>query len=103
MFGDIIFPTAIAAFAFQAAVILADEYFFHRRRFLPKWELIGHPIDTFCLLIFLIALQTLSRESVAGQLMVAVAGLVSCLVITKDEWVHKQHSTGTENWLHALL
>lgn len=27
----------------------------------------------------------------------------SCVFITKDEWVHAEHSTPGENWLHAFL
>lgn len=98
-----IFGAAIAAFVFQAVVILIDEFHFHRRRFLPRWELVGHPIDTFCLLSFFLVLTALSSEDVRVFWLASAIGLISCLVITKDEWVHKQYSSGNENWLHALL
>jgi hypothetical protein len=28
---------------------------------------------------------------------------LSCLMVTKDEFIHKTHCPGAENWLHALL
>ena len=29
--------------------------------------------------------------------------IFSCLMVTKDEFIHKEHCPGAENWLHALL
>ena len=46
----------------------------------------------------MIYLQIGSSEIVAASL-----GVFSTLIITKDEWVHKELSTGFENWLHAML
>jgi hypothetical protein len=28
---------------------------------------------------------------------------ISCILVTKDEFVHKEHCPASENWLHALL
>lgn len=100
---NILVPAAVIAFLVQAMIIIFDEFYFHRARFLPRWELVGHPIDTFCLLFFLLTIQTISRDSSMGLPAVIMTGVISCLVITKDEWVHKKHATGTESWLHALL
>jgi hypothetical protein len=87
-----------AAFFFQGLLITVDEFLCHRRRVLPKWELIGHPVDTFCLLGYFLCLKF-----VDSPLIVAALGVVSTVIITKDEWVHKELSTGFENWLHAML
>lgn len=42
---------SILPFALQALTISIDEFWFHRRRGLPIWERIGHPMDTFTILI----------------------------------------------------
>ena len=34
----------------QGLAMLVDELLFHRRRGLPRWERIGHPIDTLSVL-----------------------------------------------------
>ena len=36
----------VAPVALQGAAMLVDELLFHRARGLPKWERIGHPLDT---------------------------------------------------------
>ena len=37
----------------QALAMVFDEFYFHRKRGLPKWERLGHPIDTFFVLLSL--------------------------------------------------
>ena len=37
-------------FAVQGLAILVDEFWFHHRRGLPRWERLGHPIDTLPLI-----------------------------------------------------
>ena len=32
-----------------------------------------------------------------------IFALISCLLVTKDEFVHTEHCEGAEHWLHALL
>jgi hypothetical protein len=82
----------------QAFLMFFDEFYFHRRRDLPRWERWGHPMDTaafifpFILLIF-----------GAPLLWFSITAGFSCLFITKDEWIHRKHCSGTENWLHAVL
>ena len=41
----------IAVFGTQAALMMVDELHFHRRRGLPRWERIGHPLDTATVLV----------------------------------------------------
>src|SRR4051812_5016105 len=93
----------ILAVLVQGILIFIDEFFCHRRRDLPKWELVGHPIDTFCLMAFFTFLLVASPHETLNQFLGIGLGIVSCLIITKDEWVHKNHATAFESWLHALL
>jgi uncharacterized membrane protein SirB2 len=89
-------------FLFQGLVMGVDEFYCHRRREMRRWERVGHPLDT---LVFLSALSLLLIFQPSPKTLVAfaVASLVSCLFITKDEWQHRELCTGFENWLHALL
>jgi hypothetical protein len=89
-------------FLIQSILMFIDEFYFHHKRGLPKWERIGHPIDTlFLLLPFFIFnfLPFTKLTSIAAGILI----LISSLIIIKDEWVHKEHSSGGENALHALL
>jgi len=89
-------------FAVQALVIGFDEYYFHIKRGLPKWERIGHPIDTLTLVACL--LFVLFVPCTAGAIKVYIClGVFSCLMVTKDEWIHKHHCPPAEHWIHALL
>ena len=36
--------------ALQALAMLVDELHFHRQRGLPRWERLGHPLDTLSVL-----------------------------------------------------
>jgi hypothetical protein len=93
---------AIVVMALQATLMLVDEVRFHRRRELPRWERIGHPIDT--LSVFVCCLVTLVVEPGRPALITyAALGALSCLLVTKDELVHARHCEPFEHWLHALL
>lgn len=82
--------------------MLVDELHFHRARGLPRWERIGHPIDTLSVLACWCL--ALSLDPGLGQLRLYVAvACVSCLLVTKDELVHAEHCQPLEHWLHALL
>jgi 2-polyprenyl-6-hydroxyphenyl methylase / 3-demethylubiquinone-9 3-methyltransferase len=92
----------VAAVAAQGLALLADEVC-HRRRGLPRWERIGHPIDTASVaacLVWLLAMPPGDTAAVPGY--VALAAL-SCLLVTKDEAVHARECTAREHWLHAVL
>lgn len=94
---------AVLAFFAQSVIIALDEWLCHARRRLPLWELIGHPLDTLFLIAFFTAMAGLPSDGETARGLVLVLALLSCLIITKDEWVHTELSTGFENWLHALL
>jgi hypothetical protein len=89
-------------FVLQAAFILFDEIFFHIRRGLPKWERIGHPIDTLSFIICVMTTQFFPC-STPNLLWYVVLSLASCLLITKDEFVHKHHCPASEQWLHSIM
>jgi hypothetical protein len=89
-------------FVLQSILIGIDEWYFHIKRGLPKWERIGHPIDTLTLIACLVIPFILPFSKNALVLFIALSAL-SCLMVTKDEFVHKHHCPAAENWLHALL
>ena len=79
-----------------------DEGYFHYERGLPKWERIGHPLDTaslwLCMGIALFAPFSSTALKVYGAF-----AILSCIMVTKDEFTHKHHCRASENWLHAFL
>jgi hypothetical protein len=86
----------------QAVCMLVDELHFHRARGLPRWERIGHPLDTLSVLAcYGLALSLVPRTANLG-FYVALAFL-SCLLVTKDELVHAERCQPLEQWLHAVL
>lgn len=95
------FVLAIPA-ALQGAAMLWDEAVFHRRRGLPRWERVGHPLDTLSLLVCLLWAL---REPFETRSLYAYAALAvfSCLLVTKDELVHAERCSPGEHWLHSLL
>lgn len=93
---------ALIPFALQALAIGVDEVYFHWKRGLPKWERLGHPMDTLSLLTCLGMVIFIPFSIFALQIYCALA-VLSCFMVTKDEFVHKEHCCGAENWLHALL
>ena len=82
--------------------MLIDEFYFHWQRGLPRWERIGHPLDTLTVLVGFLFLLLVAPSASAAILYVGIA-LFSCLFVTKDEWVHKRFCRAGEQWLHALL
>lgn len=92
----------LAPFIIQAIVIGFDEYYFHVKRGLPLWERIGHPIDTLTLLLCILFILFVPYSPLAMKWYIGLA-IFSCLMVTKDEWIHKHHCPAAEQWLHALL
>lgn len=89
-------------FGLQAAAIVLDEGIFHIRRGLPKWERIGHPLDTLTVLICLGFVLWIPFSFKALLAYIALASF-SSIFVTKDEFVHKHHCPASEQWLHAVL
>ena len=86
----------------QGVAMVFDEFYFHRKRGLPKWERLGHPLDTLtviaCFLFLIFAPVT--EENL---LIFTAMAFFSCLFVTKDEFVHTENCEAKENWLHAML
>lgn len=93
---------SILPFALQALGMVFDEGYFHIRRGLPKWERIGHPIDT-CSVLACMGFILFVPFSTTTLIIYIVMATFSSILVTKDEFVHKEHCPAMENWLHALL
>jgi hypothetical protein len=83
-------------------LIVFDEWVFHLKRGLPKWERLGHPLDTLSVIICLSLPAFLAYSPAMLKVYIALS-VFSCLMVTKDEWVHKHHCPAAEHWVHALL
>lgn len=93
---------ALAVFALQGILMVVDEFGFHRRREIPRWERIGHPLDTLTVLApFLLTLRC--APVAPWTVLFLVAAAFSCVFVSKDEWVHARLCGPAEQWLHALL
>lgn len=93
---------AMLPFLLQGICIGFDEVVFHVRRGLPRWERIGHPLDTLSVISCFLFVFFVPYSPAALKVYIGLA-IFSCLMVTKDEFVHKHHSPASENWLHALL
>jgi hypothetical protein len=92
----------VLVFFLQGTLMLVDEFHFHRRRGLPRWERLGHPLDTLTVLAPLLLTLFLPVAAPWTAIFLALA-LFSCVFVTKDEWVHARLCAPGEQWLHALL
>lgn len=89
-------------FLLQSVIITLDEYFFHIKRGLPKWERIGHPLDTLTVLLCFGYVLYFPFSTLHLKIYIGLA-LFSCLFVTKDEFIHKDCCPASEQWLHAFL
>jgi hypothetical protein len=89
-------------FLLQALITVLDELIFHVRRGLPRWERIGHPLDTATVLICMLFVLWIPFSRTSLMIYCALA-IFSTLFVTKDEFVHKECCPWKEQWLHALL
>ncbi len=89
-------------FLIQTLVIGLDEFHFHLKRGLPKWERIGHPIDTLSVVLAL-AFTLVFPYQTSTLIAFIILAAASAILVTKDEFVHKEHCPASEQWLHALL
>ena len=94
----------IFALIVQAATMIMDELHFHFKRGLPRWEKIGHPLDTLTVLFVFLLLIFFKLPAEVDKVSVLVIGAMvfSSLFVTKDEWVHSKQCTPGENWLHSI-
>ena len=91
-----------APFVLQALAMMVDEFYFHQKRTLPKWERIGHPLDTLtvlaCLFWLLLVVPTATTVGVYVGL-----SIFSSVFILKDEPIHRRVCESIEHGLHVLL
>ncbi|MEO8550202.1 MAG: class I SAM-dependent methyltransferase, partial [Kofleriaceae bacterium] len=86
----------------QAIAMVVDEGVFHRRRGLPRWERLGHPLDTLTIIACLAWLVATRPSTTTLEIYVVLAAF-STLFVTKDEPIHARLCTAGEHWLHSLL
>ena len=98
MLSLLLFPALL-----QMVAMSFDELVFHRKRGLPKWERLGHPLDTLSTIACYTWLVCTAPNSPHGLAVYVALCSFSCLFITKDEFIHAQLCEPTETWLHALL
>jgi hypothetical protein len=89
-------------FLLQGLSMMVDEFYYHRKRGLPKWERVGHPIDTLSVIACYLFLQFFAPTAENGIWYTGLC-LFSCLLVTKDEFEHRKYCSGGEQWLHAVL
>ena len=87
----------------QGLTMVIDEGWFHRARGLPRWERIGHPLDTLTIALCLGWLLSTTPQSPAALPVYIGLAVFSTLFVTKDEGVHATRCTPGEHWLHAIL
>lgn len=94
--------TLIGLIAVQALVMIFDEFFYHRRRGLEKFERWGHVADTtlFFAAITLPILLVPHAFNIGVYIFFAAS---SAIITTKDEWIHARFCTGGEQWCHSIL
>lgn len=95
-------PLLVVPIVLQAVAMVVDEGWCHRRRGLPRWERIGHPLDTLTIAVCLGWLVIAPRTELSLWIYGGLA-VFSTLFVTKDELVHAKLCSGGEHWLHAIL
>lgn len=89
-------------FILQAILIFSDELFFHIKRGLPRFERLGHPLDTLTVLACFGFAMWVPYSPFFLKCFIAL-GAFSAIFVTKDEFVHKDLCPWKEHWLHACL
>ena len=92
----------LTIFGLQFFSLVIDEFYFHYKRGLPKWERIGHPLDTITIILCFGFLNFYSVSETNIKIY-AVLAVFSSIFVTKDEAVHLKECCAKEQWLHALL
>jgi hypothetical protein len=91
-----------APFILQMLCMAGDEFWFHRKRGLPRWERIGHPLDTLSVVLCMAWILSVPPDRRAALAFVALA-VFSSIFVTKDEPVHRRLCSAAEQWVHAVL
>jgi len=88
--------------ALQMFCMVVDEIYFHWERGLPRWERVGHPLDTLTVLACYVWLLAVPASAFSLRIYIGLS-VFSCLFVTKDALVHSTHCRPYEHWLHAIL
>ena len=89
-------------FAVQGLVMFVDEFYYHHKRGLGRWERWGHPLDTLTVLCCF-AVLVFAPTTPFFVILYLIFASFSCVFVTKDEFVHSKECDAGEQWLHALL
>lgn len=86
----------------QAVLMIVDEFYYHHKRGLPLWEIIGHPLDTLTVIAPLFYAYVNDYQEKTAFIYILLA-LFSCIFVVKDELIHKDICSKGEMLLHGLL
>lgn len=89
-------------FSLQGLAMGVDEFWFHHRRTVPRWEWLGHALDT-SLFLACLACPLLLPPAPPNLRLYGFLAVFSCILITKDEFIHQRLCSGGEHWMHSVL
>jgi len=87
----------------QMLAMFMDEFVFHRRRGLPRFERLGHPLDTLTAAACYGWLVARAPGTPHALVIYVALCAFSCAFITKDEFIHARLCRPAEIWLHSVL
>lgn len=89
-------------FVLQVLWIAIDEFYCHHQRKLPRWERIGHPLDTITVLACLFWILYIPPTATSVRVYLALS-IFSSLFVLKDDDVHYRECGVFERWLHTFV
>lgn len=89
-------------FLYQGILMFIDEFYYHQKRGLKTWEKIGHPLDTLSVLFCFLFVLFIPYDSQSFKYYLFLS-ILSCIFVTKDEFVHAEECKPGEHWIHAQL
>ena len=92
---------ALLPFLIHNTIMMIDEFYYHHKRILPRWEKLGHPADTVTY-IFCLGLVLFLPHQRWTILYLCVA-LFSTLFVFKDMPIHAHYCSFGEKCLHGLM
>ena len=89
-------------FVILGIVTSFDELYYHRKRGLPRWERLGHPLDLLSFVFCWGWMATHDFNDVNLCIYIALS-VFACVLSTKDEWVHTELCPPGEQWMHSMM
>ncbi len=89
-------------FFVQSIAMAVDEFYFHLKRGLPRWERLGHPLDTLTVVLCYLFLVLVPPSTGSSSIFIGMA-VFSSFFVTKDEFIHSKLCSPLECWLHSCL